>query len=190
MFTKVCRGIASKADTENQAPTDISLSEYRVGENEPVGTVVGTFSTTDPDAGDTFTYSLVAGTGDEDNGSFTIDGNQLKTAAVFDYETKSSYSVRVRSTDQGALWLEEVFTITVVDGAWDFGDAPDTGVGAGPGNYQTLQSDGGAAHDLSVAGPFMGATVDREVDGQPSVARTGTTWTGGTTRTGSRSRRR
>jgi len=47
----------------NEGPTDITLSSLTVAENEPVGTVVGTFSTTDPNVGDTFTYSLVAGTG-------------------------------------------------------------------------------------------------------------------------------
>jgi hypothetical protein len=57
----------------------------------------------------------VSGAGDADNASFTIDGITLKTAAVFDYETKSSYSVRVRSTDQGGLSFEKIFTINVTD---------------------------------------------------------------------------
>jgi large repetitive protein len=99
----------------NQAPTDIALSPASVDENEPSGTAVGTFSTTDPDAGDTFTYALVAGTGSADNGSFTIDGDTLKTDEVFDFETKSSYSIRVQSTDSGSLSFEKVFTITVND---------------------------------------------------------------------------
>ena len=34
---------------------------------------------------------------------------------MFDYETKDSYTIRVRSTDQGALWFEKQFTITVTD---------------------------------------------------------------------------
>ena len=99
----------------NEAPTDIALSASSVAENAATGTTVGTLSATDVDAGDTFTYTLVSGTGDTDNASFTIDGNTLKTAAVFDYETKSSYSVRVRVTDAGGLTFEKVFTITVTD---------------------------------------------------------------------------
>lgn len=99
----------------NQAPTDIALSAASVAENQSVGTAVGTLSSTDPDAGATFTYTLVPGTGDTDNGSFTIDGDTLKTAALFDYETKSSYSIRIRTTDQGSLYYEEVFTITVAN---------------------------------------------------------------------------
>ncbi|SFN37083.1 GEVED domain-containing protein [Dokdonella immobilis] len=50
----------------------------------------------------------------------------------------------------------------------DLGDLPDTGVGSGPGNYQTLIADGGPQHDI-VPGLFMGASVDNEADGQPSA---------------------
>jgi hypothetical protein len=99
----------------NEAPTDIALSNAGVVENQPVGTVVGVFSTTDPDTGNTFTYSLVSGTGDTDNGAFTISGAQLQTAASFNYEAKNSYSIRVHSTDQGGLFTEKVFTIAVTD---------------------------------------------------------------------------
>lgn len=103
------------ADVVNQAPTDISLTPTSIAENQPVGAVVGTLSTTDPDAGNTFTYSLVSGTGSTDNASFTINGNQLRTAAVFDHEAKSSYAIRVRTTDQGGLWFEKAFAVGVTD---------------------------------------------------------------------------
>ncbi|MCX5672155.1 MAG: cadherin domain-containing protein [Planctomycetota bacterium] len=99
----------------NESPTGINLSDTTVAENQPVGAAVGTLSTVDPDAGDTFTYALVPGTGSMDNASFTITGNTLQTAAVFDYEAKSSYSIRVRSTDAGGLWTEKAFAITVTD---------------------------------------------------------------------------
>jgi hypothetical protein len=99
----------------NSPPTDISLDTTGVPENQPAGTAVGTLSTVDPDAGNTFTYSLESGTGSTDNASFTISGSSLLTAAAFDYETKSSYSVRIRTTDQGGLWYEEPFTIGVTN---------------------------------------------------------------------------
>lgn len=95
-------------------PTDISLSAGSVVENAAVNTVVGTLSTTDADSGDTFTYTLVSGTGSTDNGSFNISGNSLRTSSVFDYETQSSYSIRVRSTDKSGLNVEKQFTITVI----------------------------------------------------------------------------
>ena len=96
-------------------PTDIALSSASIPENQPSGTPVGTLSTTDADTGDAFTYSLVSGTGSTDNAGFSISGNQLLTATSFDYEAKSSYSIRVRTTDQSGLWFEKVFTISVTN---------------------------------------------------------------------------
>jgi hypothetical protein len=99
--------------SSNQPPTDISLNSLSINENNAVGDVIGTFSTTDPDADNTFTYSLVGGTGSADNTSFTITSYQLLANEVFDYETKSSYYIRVRSTDQDGESVEKQFTITV-----------------------------------------------------------------------------
>ena len=99
----------------NSAPTDLALSANTVPENQPSGTAVGTFSSTDPDVGDTFTYSLAAGPGDTDNGSFAIVGDELRTAAMFDFEAKASYSINVRTTDSAGNVFEKSFTITVTD---------------------------------------------------------------------------
>ncbi|WP_138496852.1 Ig-like domain-containing protein [Nostoc sp. PA-18-2419] len=99
----------------NNAPTDLSLNATSVNENVPANTVIGTFTTTDPDAGNTFTYTLVAGTGDTDNAAFAIDDNSLEIKASPDFETKSSYSIRVRSTDNGGLFVEKVLIIQVND---------------------------------------------------------------------------
>lgn len=99
----------------NETPTNIGLSNTSIDENVPTGTTVGTFSTTDPDASNTFTYTLVNGTGDTNNASFFIDGSVLKSNQVFNYETKSSYSIRVRSTDQGGLFFEKQITITITN---------------------------------------------------------------------------
>lgn len=96
----------------NVAPTDIALSASSVNENLPAGTTVGSFSSTDANAGDTFTYSLCGGV---DDASFSITGNALKTAAVFDFETKSSYSICVQTSDGNGGTFQEPFTITVND---------------------------------------------------------------------------
>ena len=96
-------------------PTDLSLSTSTVAENKAVGTVIGDFSSTDPDTGKTYTYSLVSGTGATDNRLFTITGNQLKTKAVFDFETKDSYSIIVKTTDQDGLFYEKPLTIGVTN---------------------------------------------------------------------------
>ena len=99
----------------NEAPTDLSLSSTSVNENAVSGTTVGTFSTTDPDVPDSHTLTLVSGTGDTDNGKFTISGGVLQTDDVFDFETQGPFSIRVRTTDAGSLQYEEVLSITVID---------------------------------------------------------------------------
>jgi hypothetical protein len=98
----------------NEPPTNITLSFSSVTENAPVNTTVGTFSTTDPDAGSSFSYSLVEGSGDTDNGLFLIDGNILKTDASFNFETKNSHSIRVQTSD-GGFTNTEIFIITIID---------------------------------------------------------------------------
>jgi hypothetical protein len=99
----------------NETPTDITLKNNNIPENSSTGTTVGQLSTTDPDAGNTFTYTLVSGVGDTNNGSFYIDGTTLKSGEVFDYETKNSYTIRVRSTDQGGLWYEKKIIISITN---------------------------------------------------------------------------
>jgi hypothetical protein len=108
-------GTIQNDDVANSAPTDIALSNSSVAENAGANATVGTLSTTDPDAGNTFTYTLVSGTGSTGNGSFNISGSTLRATASLDFEAQSSYSVRVRTTDQGGLFFEEVFTISVTN---------------------------------------------------------------------------
>ncbi|MTJ06600.1 DUF4114 domain-containing protein [Anabaena sp. UHCC 0204] len=99
----------------NQAPTDLALSNTSINENVPVNTVVGSLSTIDPNQNDTFTYSLVAGDGDADNSAFSINGHSLVVNFSPDFETKSNYTVRVRTTDKGGLIYEKQLTITIND---------------------------------------------------------------------------
>ncbi|PZX17834.1 putative secreted protein (Por secretion system target) [Breznakibacter xylanolyticus] len=97
----------------NETPTNISLSATTINENVAGNSTVGTLSSSDPNAGNTFTYTLVAGTGDTDNASFNISGSNLRITNSPDFEAKNSYSVRVRTTDQGSLYFEKAFTITI-----------------------------------------------------------------------------
>jgi hypothetical protein len=96
----------------NDEPTKVNLSTLTVDENA-AETEIGTLSTDDLDTNDTFTYELVSGEGDTDNSLFTIDTDKLKNTDAFDFETKSSYSVRIKSTDSGSASVEGVFAITV-----------------------------------------------------------------------------
>ena len=108
-------GTATVQVMMNNPPTDINLSDSSIDENLAINTVVGALSTTDPDIGDTFTYELVSGAGDSDNASFNILGSDLRSSVIFDFETRSSYSIRVRTTDQGSLSFEKVFAITIAN---------------------------------------------------------------------------
>ena len=99
----------------NSAPTDIKLDNNTIDENVTPGATVGKLSTTDPDNEDSFTYALVEGVGDRDNAGFNVDGDQLKINGSPDYETQSSYSIRVKTTDGKGASYEEQLTINVND---------------------------------------------------------------------------
>lgn len=100
----------------NDAPHDVLLSNTNVSDNSPASTLVGTLTAIDPDPLQTFTYSLVSGRNSIDNASFTISGDQLRTTSVFDFETKTSYLIRLRATDPTNLQVEKELIINVVDG--------------------------------------------------------------------------
>ena len=100
---------------QDHAPTNITLTPPTVAENQPAGTTVGSLVAVDADPGEAHTFSLVAGTGSTGNASFTISGSTLKTAAVLDFETVPSYSIRVRTTDAAGLSFEKQLTVTVTD---------------------------------------------------------------------------
>ncbi len=103
------------AATPNHAPTNIALDGLTVPENDPPGTTVGSFAAHDPDTGDTFTYALVNGAGDEDNALFSIMDNALLAEASFNYELQSTYHIRVEAQDQNGLATQKAFTIAVQD---------------------------------------------------------------------------
>ncbi|OAI52677.1 hypothetical protein AYO47_01160 [Planctomyces sp. SCGC AG-212-M04] len=98
-------GVYAQRYQFNLAPTGIALSNATVAENSAVGTVVGTLSGIDADGDESFTYELVSGDGDDDNVAFQIVGNELQAKAVFDYESKASYTIRVRrQTSPAPQW--------------------------------------------------------------------------------------
>ena len=99
------------------SPMELELSETTVPEDAPLGAVVGTLTTTDrnPTDGDQFVYSLVPGEGSDDNNSFQIVGDRLILATTLEYETKPSYSIRIRTTDQSGAKLEKIFVIEVTN---------------------------------------------------------------------------
>jgi Ca2+-binding RTX toxin-like protein len=100
----------------DQAPTDVGLSNILVRELSAKGTLVGTLTGVDPDAGDTFTYSLVNDAG----GRFQIVGNQLqvKNGVALDYEQPGDAkapAVVVRATDKAGKFVEKTFALKVTN---------------------------------------------------------------------------
>lgn len=142
----------------NAAPTDIALSNTSVAENATVNTVVGTLSATDADAGETFTFSLVAGAGSTDNASFNIAGSSLRTSAVFNVEAKSSYAIRLRVTDSQGGTFEEQFTVTVTNvneaptdiALSNASVAENTAAGTAVGTLSSSDEDAGATHTYTL----------------------------------------
>lgn len=115
-------GFAS-AGPPNAAPTDITWGgSHSVAEDAALGTVIGgALSFTDPDVGDTGTFSMI----DDAGGLFELNGsNQVVVAGALDYETATSHNITIRFTDAGGLSYDEVFAITVTD----VSEAPVTGV--------------------------------------------------------------
>lgn len=95
----------------NEAPEQINLSSYTINENQPKGTVVGELSAVDDDPEDTYTFGIIAGSGDEgeDNVNYKIDGNQLIARFEFNYETKSTHSIYLKTTDnRGLVYRQEI----------------------------------------------------------------------------------
>lgn len=108
-------GALNKASNELQIfydstpPTDIELNNTTVQEKKPIGTTVGTLAAVDTGSSQTFTYSLQSG----DTSFFTIDGNVLKTKAMFAFDTKNSYKITIRVTDEAGNTLDKEFTIQI-----------------------------------------------------------------------------
>ncbi|NVK84739.1 MAG: T9SS type A sorting domain-containing protein, partial [Cytophagia bacterium] len=148
--------------TTNFAPTDITLSASSIQENNDVDEEVATLSTTDADAGDSFTYSLVSGTGDADNASFTINGDKLLAAEAFDFETKDSYSIRLKTDDGFGGSFEKELTINITNegeaiiGIAGEGEFEQTTLGLSTTKTWTVTNSGDVATEVRIISSSQG----------------------------------
>jgi Ca2+-binding RTX toxin-like protein len=130
----------------------------------PVTATVGT-DYVDPSGMVSFTGT--AGTQDI---NVTINGDfDIETDETFDIVLSNLMASGRNVTFVGGM-LTESATGTITNDELDFGDAPDGPSFAPPNTYPTLLANNGARH-LQQAGVTLrlGATVDAEVDGQPSA---------------------
>jgi gliding motility-associated-like protein len=96
----------------NEAPFTLSLTNNTIQESDQAQDV-GSLMSLDPDIGDSFTYSLVSGTGSMNNADFTTDGTTLKTAGMINFESGATRSILIRVTDAGGLTFDQQFSINI-----------------------------------------------------------------------------
>ncbi|WP_347837945.1 putative Ig domain-containing protein, partial [uncultured Planktomarina sp.] len=101
----------------NAAPTNITLNSSSISEDS-ASLVIGILSTVDSDQalGMAFTYAI-AEVAETDYSAFSIDQTtgELSLKAQPDYETKTSYTVTILSTDDGGKTFSKSFSVTVAN---------------------------------------------------------------------------
>ncbi len=140
-------------DSPFEPITDIFLSHNDIDEEKNIGFAIGTLTSEDDDAGDVHTYVIRTIDGSTDHTAFSIDGDVLKSAIEFDFETQTSYTIRIRSLDGTGFFLDKDFSITINDVIepiiWD-GDAWSNGTG--PSFADNVIIDGN--YDVETEGAF------------------------------------
>src|SRR5262249_44790622 len=131
-----------------------SLTGGTVAENSANGTVVGTVTGVDPDAGATLSYALTNNAG----GRFAIDSatGQITVAdgSALDYAAATSHAITVRVTDQGGLTFDKSFTVNVTN----VNEAP-TNASLTGGTVAENSANGTAVGTVSGVDPDAGATL-------------------------------
>ncbi len=98
----------------NEAPTQVLLSSLAIAEDADNGTLVGILTASDPDAGDSTSFTLL----DDAAGRFAIaGGNQLVVAngVALDYEQSATHQITVRATDGSGAAFDQVLSIGVTN---------------------------------------------------------------------------
>ena len=89
------------------------------------------------------------------------------TPIAMDVTVSSTTTYYVRDSNEVTMCVD-IATIVVTLLNCDWGDLPDTSATTSVDNYQTIDANGGPVH-IIIAGLSLGATVDGEIDGQPST---------------------
>ncbi|MEP3479937.1 MAG: cadherin domain-containing protein, partial [Fuerstiella sp.] len=137
----------------NEGPTDITITGGTVNETvesggtigsafDPSGSTVATLSTTDVDAGETFTYSIT----NDPSGHFEIVGNEVrvKSGQTIDYETATSHDLTIEVTDSNGSTYSETITINVEDYEGSYTGASNADTHTGTSEEDTVSTGGGS----------------------------------------------
>lgn len=160
----VTRTITINVTQVNDSPVAVT-GNYFVDEGDSL--ILDASGSFDVDAffGDTWTYEWDL----DNNGTYeTIAGASATTTVTWatlaglGITAPSVRTIGLRVTDSsGASNNTGVTTATLTTQIVDYGDAPNT--------YGTLRANTGAAHTIT-GGLFLGTTVTKELDGQPSAS--------------------
>lgn len=100
--------------TTTNNPPQIQNQNFSLAENTANGQSVATVVATDPDAGQTLSFSIIAGNTDNafqinsTSGLITVNNSQ-----ALDFETNPSFGLTIKVTDNGDIPLSDQATITI-----------------------------------------------------------------------------
>ena len=123
LLQKKPKTFAINVNNVNEGPTGISIRADTLREDVTSGGTIGTANTnagrpfatlsaTDPDSGETFTYSIVGG----DSAKYEIvNGNQVqvKAGVSLNYESDNADSITVRVTDSAGNTIDQQFNFNI-----------------------------------------------------------------------------
>ena len=155
-------------DDGNDAPV-IADQTFSIDENSPVGTAAGKVAASDPDGGQTLTYSIVGGTAadafaiDSDTGSITVENSSL-----LNFEVTPTFVLTVRVADNGTPGLCSTATITI--NLNDLNESA-TFLSAGPFEVDENVPDGTVVGTVTATDPDHATTLTYAITGgNPSGA--------------------
>jgi hypothetical protein len=100
--------------TNINEPPVINNQSFVISENSPNGTNVGTISATDPDAGQTLSFSILSG---NSSGAFTINATSgainVANSSALNFESTPSFALIVKAQDNGTGNLSSQATVTI-----------------------------------------------------------------------------
>ena len=112
-------------------PPVIDDQTFAIDENSPIGTVAAVVLATDPDAGQTLTYSIVSG---NDAGAFSIDERTGWITVVdrgpLNFEQTETFSLTVRAQDSGSPIMSCSGVVTI-----DLNDINESAVFTSPSSF-------------------------------------------------------
>lgn len=103
---------------ENSVPSHLTLAGTCLLNGAVSNTPVGAIRALDKNAGDTLTFTLVSGEGDDDNNTFKVTAQTLFTATNIDFSAHPIYRVRIQVSDGHGGVVQETFNIVPAVPLW------------------------------------------------------------------------